>query len=746
MPEQIASLFVAIGANLAGLNQGLMQAQGKLKTVGQSMGRLGRTLSMAVTAPLIGIGVAAVKMAANFEQQMGLAQLALRDTGVSMETVEDYADKMGASTIYNALEMASAITGLGKAGLDWEEIAGDMSGTTGVLTAVTSLATASELDLAQAADVVAVAMSTFGRPAEDVVDIVNSLVQSADASVAEVDDLAEALNSAGPVMAGFGYELEDVNIALAILSEGGQRGSIAGRGLRSMFNNLMRPVDKVRDALGLLNVNLYDSAGQLKDMPAIIGELDAALTIGATRTLKMSAATGKQTKELKRLQSRHDSIRNSISDYQMGLKGASWSEEKRREKVAELQGQLVNLERVMGPLIASSQEYTAVTKEMTEELRNELIATLAGTFGQVAMNTLLKGGIEGWEEMAEKIENAATAEEVAAIFTESLLGKIEELQGGVETLAKNFGQALSPAIQEIVEDRLIPLVDVLGELDEEQMVGLAKLGLILAGIGPALMGIAILPKLLGALLSPLGLAAIAVGLLSGAWYMAEDGGIKFRAALRGLSGDLKKKEGLQELGEWIDRFVDLLDALSELGHWIEVQGDKISSFFEKAQPFLGRMIKQEPTAAAIPGMPTTEETWEAYVKEPEIIEGWHELLGVLRDKITEWGQGFFGTWAEGGVLGAEGIDMPVEVPMTFGLAEEAIPDAVEQFEMIEGVLTEKPIELGLTLQPDMDQIEQSGREAGGRWKWAFDSATGGLTSGGGGGGIMDALQAAGIAW
>ena len=118
MAEQIASLFVAIGANLAGLTEGLSQAQSKLKTVGDRMGSIGRGLTAAVTLPLIGIGVASVKMAADFEQQMALAQLSLRDTGVSMETVSDYALKMGADTIFNAQEMALALTGLGKAGLD----------------------------------------------------------------------------------------------------------------------------------------------------------------------------------------------------------------------------------------------------------------------------------------------------------------------------------------------------------------------------------------------------------------------------------------------------------------------------------------------------------------------------------------------------------------------------------------------------------------------------------------------------
>jgi TP901 family phage tail tape measure protein len=720
--EQIASLFVAIGANLAGLNQGLMQAQSKMKSVGQRMGQIGRGLTAAVTLPIIGIGVAAIKMAANFEQQMGLAQLALRDTGVSMETVSDYALKMGADTIYNAQEMATAITGLGKAGLDWEEIAGDMSGTTGVLTAVTSLAAASDLELAEAADVVSIAMATFNRPAEHAVDIVNSLVQAADASVAEVGDLAEALASAGPVMAGFGYDLEHVNIAIAILSEGGQLGSRAGTGLRSMFNNLMRPTKKVKDALGLLNINLYHSWGALKEMPILIDELSKALTIGATSTGKMSSMTGAQEKELKRLQRRHDSIRNSISDYQMGLKGVSWSEEKRREKVAELQGQLVNLEHAMGPLIASSQEYTTVTKEMTEELRNELVVTLAGTYGQVAMNTLLKGGIESWDEMRDKVENAATAEEVASVFTESLLGKLEELQGSVETVAIKFGGTFSPILKELVEDRLIPLVDVLGELDEEQMLGLAKLGLTIAGIGPGLIILSKLPAFLGALASPIGVLALGATILGGALYLSSEGGEDLRTSLHDLADEFSKEEGLTGLGEWIEKIADFTDKLAGVGQWLKDATQWGKDFFG---------VWDRPGVKKVSGFGAAGKkdapTWEQY---GEVGQGaW--------DKIkTDIATGLEFLMDVGATL----------IPLDLGLTEEAVPDMVEQLGVVEEILTEKPIELGLTLQPDMGQIEASGREAGGRWKRAFDSATGGVTGGGVGEGIMDDLWAGGVAW
>lgn len=717
MAEQIASLFVAIGANLAGLNQGLMQAQSKMKTVGQSMGRIGRGLTMAVTLPLVGIGVAAVKMAADFEQQMALAQLALRDTGVSMETVSDYALKMGADTIYNAQEMALALTGLGKAGLDWKEIAGDMSGATGVLAAVTDLAAASDLELAQAADTLTVAMATFGRPAEDAVDIVDNLVMAADASVASVGDLAAGLENVGPIAASFGWDMDDVVTALALLSERGIRGSEAGTALRSMMTNLMRPTDQVKDALGLLNVNLYDSENRLKALPELIGELSEALTIGAKRTSQMSTMTGIEEKELKRLQRRHDSLRNSISDYQMGLKGTTWTEEKRREKVAELQQQLTNLDLVMAPLIASSREYTIVTQELTEEQRNQLIQTIAGTYGMRAMTTLVGEGTEGWVEMEDKIGKAATAQEVASIMTDSLLGRLEELKGSVETVAIKFGSTLSPVIQEFVDKRLIPLVDVLGELDEEQMAGLAKLGLVIAGIGPGLIILSKLPALLGVLVSPLGLVAIGATILGGALFLSSEKGQEFTTSLRGVADELAKEEGLTGLAAWIDKLADLSDALAGVGQWFRDAtewGKKFFGTWEKPG-VLGAGKKEG-------DLPTIEELVEEHP-----FPTW--------DRITDAVDGFRGAMGD---IGASIAEFFIDV-------ETAMAGAITD---VEDTITDTPIDIPLTVEPDMDQIERSGREAGRRWKRAFDSTTGGVTRGDGAPpeDIMNALRASGVAW
>ena len=51
----IRNLVVKIGADIGGLSKGLKTAQGKIRQISQTMGKLGSSLTMKVTMPLLAI-------------------------------------------------------------------------------------------------------------------------------------------------------------------------------------------------------------------------------------------------------------------------------------------------------------------------------------------------------------------------------------------------------------------------------------------------------------------------------------------------------------------------------------------------------------------------------------------------------------------------------------------------------------------------------------------------------------------
>ena len=363
MGIQIASLFATVGADLSGLTTGLAQAQTDIRASGKTLGALGadadkairqmQPLGVALTAVgaagVAGLG-AAVSMAADFQSQVALMGVAAGDAGVGLDTLHDAALQVGGDiglVGVTASGAADSITNLLKAGLSIEDVFGDMNkymaGTAelgGVLRASIDLAAASELDMAAASKVVSVAMSTFGLDTTEATAITDNFVQTADASVASVGELADAMVNIGPTAAAFGWELEDVNTALAVLSQRGIVGAEAGTALKSMMTHLMSDTVKVREALADLNVELYDQEGHLKTQPAILGELGAALAGVTEQQRNQTIQTLAGTYGMKAMNTLLAAGPEGWANMEASIAGAATAMEIAQAKTNTLQGRL----------------------------------------------------------------------------------------------------------------------------------------------------------------------------------------------------------------------------------------------------------------------------------------------------------------------------------------------------------------------------------------------------------------------
>ena len=275
-----------VAKGLADAQRGLAGAKSGLAAIGPAATRAGTGL-LTLGAPLVAFGAIAAKTAGDFESQMNVLAVAARGSGTSLEDLRKVALQAGADVTLvgvSASEVAEAMTGFQKAGLSVNDTLGNMQGYLagtvplgGALRAAIDLAAASELDLAQASDLVTITMSTFGLSADEVVGKIGNYVQAADASVASVADLAAAMTNAGPTMAAFGFSLEDVNTALAILSTRGIAGAEGGTALKSMMTNMMRTTDDVVGTLADLNVELYNVDGTMRELPDIIADLSKGM-------------------------------------------------------------------------------------------------------------------------------------------------------------------------------------------------------------------------------------------------------------------------------------------------------------------------------------------------------------------------------------------------------------------------------------------------------------------------------------
>ena len=247
------------------------RAGDKMQEVGDSISSFGRKMTLGVTLPIVGIGVAAVNIQKDFEQSMNALAVMTGAPQKELEKLSDLAKQMGADTVFSAGEAGEAMLELAKAGFTPAQIAG------GALQSTMALAATEGMGLADAATIVTQSMNAFGIKAKDSAAAVDILAAGSVASTASVEDLAGGLKYVGATAGTMGIPLQDVVTGLSSLSNAGIDGTTAGTSLNRMLLGLAGSTPKAAAAIKDYGLNFYDANGQVKPMIEIIGQLDEKL-------------------------------------------------------------------------------------------------------------------------------------------------------------------------------------------------------------------------------------------------------------------------------------------------------------------------------------------------------------------------------------------------------------------------------------------------------------------------------------
>jgi TP901 family phage tail tape measure protein len=235
----------------------------KLGLMGDKMVGAGKSMSMGVTLPLLAVGAVAVNSAAKFETSMNQVQAASGASSAELDDLSEYAKQMGADTVFSAGEAADAMLELAKSGMTPVQIKA------GGLKATMDLAAAGNLALADAATITSNAMNTFSLEAKDAATVAAALAGGANASSADVSDLALALSQVGPGAKTAGLSLQETVAVLAEFADKGIRGSDAGTSLKTMLTRLVPTTDKAAGMMAQLGIDFTNADGSMKSIAEV---------------------------------------------------------------------------------------------------------------------------------------------------------------------------------------------------------------------------------------------------------------------------------------------------------------------------------------------------------------------------------------------------------------------------------------------------------------------------------------------
>ena len=274
-------LFVKLTArpDLAGLNRfsrGIDKVKAKLDTVSRGAAVVGGAL----TAALTGVG----NVVLNFERQFNQLSAVLVDRSEeNLKKLRDQAKELGASTSKSATDALEAQTALARQAFKTNEI---IAATPEIL----ALSIAGNLELGEAAELVAFTLKSYRLEIGDTGKIVDDFATIASKSAFKVEELGPAFRQVGPLAAEFNVPIERLLAVMGELRSGGLIPEQVGTGLRNVIAILNEePTTAVLDVFKDLGIDFKTMSEEFRKTGDITGVF---------RTLKTAGFDGQKGLEL----------------------------------------------------------------------------------------------------------------------------------------------------------------------------------------------------------------------------------------------------------------------------------------------------------------------------------------------------------------------------------------------------------------------------------------------------------------
>lgn len=204
-----------------------------------------------------------VSASAGFEEAMSAVKALSGANAAEFQQLSEMAKQMGETTKYTAAESAEAFQYMALAGWNTEEM---LEGIAPIL----NLASAANMDLARASDIVTDYLTAFGLTAADSTAFADKMAYAMANSNTSADQLGEAYKGCAATAESMGYSVEDTTAALMVMANAGVKGGEAGTALNAIMTRLATDTKDCASTLAEYGVNVYDAQGNMQSLSSIL--------------------------------------------------------------------------------------------------------------------------------------------------------------------------------------------------------------------------------------------------------------------------------------------------------------------------------------------------------------------------------------------------------------------------------------------------------------------------------------------
>jgi TP901 family phage tail tape measure protein len=416
----IAKLYAVVGADTKEFDSSMKGVSGIIGKAGDALGALGKAAGIAagvVSAAFVGTIAYGVKEAAAFEKNLKGIEAAFGANSKQAKLLGDYIDELSLDPTLrvSADDAASALSLLGKAGISVDEAMG------GVARSAVLLANATGEEIPLAAEVSIKAMAAWGLQASDMEYVANQVTGATESSTLSLQDMFLAYSMGGGAAAAAGVEFDDFNAIIASSITLFSSGSDAGTSFKTFLDRLIpssAEAARLMQEMGLYTGLTGAEFEKTQEKIAAVSERLAGLD-PLSKTYTEDVA--RLNEEKRALQETLVAGSNAFFDEAGNMKSAA--------DIAAL------LQSAFGSL--------------SEEKRKEALSTIFGSDAQRTAIALMNQGAAGIENF-KKIIGDTSAQERAALMTDNLSDRYDNLKESLVVLVRNIGERFLPAAERIV--------------------------------------------------------------------------------------------------------------------------------------------------------------------------------------------------------------------------------------------------------------------------------------------------------
>lgn len=418
------NIVIRLMADTASYEAAMTRAGSTARTVASGMEHTGRKsalIASGMTAAGLAVaafGVAAVKMAADFDQQMSTVQANTGATSAQMDQLRAAAIEAGASTVYSASDSADAINDLGKAGMSVTDILN------GGLSGALNLAASDGMAVGDAAEYMANALSMFHLKGSQASQVADTLAAGAGKAVGNVSDFGEALNNCGAQANSFGMNVQETTGVLALFAQNGTIGAEAGTQLNSMLMKLAAPSAEASNTMKELGISAYDAQHHFVGMANFAGQLQTAEKGLTDEQRNQANATIFGSYAIKAANYLYEAGESGVNKWTKAVSESGYAAEQAAAKNNNLKGDLENLGGSMESLMISVGEGAQGSLRKMVQGLDTLVDAFAGLPSGAQQTLVVMASLAG---VFGAVHKAAG-----------------NLNGSTSTMANNIGLAVDP--------------------------------------------------------------------------------------------------------------------------------------------------------------------------------------------------------------------------------------------------------------------------------------------------------------